>query len=322
MIDCLETTFVLFVVKRYTGYCRIWRIFMDRVSKADLYRWCKLPVAQLTRHPDLRVQFRMVRDSAEMGQLMAEELVSLIEGNNKQGLPTRAIIPCGPSCWYGPYTKLVNTRNVSLRDFTAFHMDECLDWQGGPLPTNHPYNFRTFMEKHFYGGIRPELQVPDFQRCWLLPSTAERVREAIAAAPVDITVGGWGQDGHVAYNQTRRHPYSSITLDDLENSTIRIQENNVDTILALAQRTFGSAYQFVPPMSITLGVRECMSAKKVRVYSDTGAWKQTALRVALFSEPNAEYPMTLLQRHPDAVVTATEETARHPISENPEWELW
>jgi glucosamine-6-phosphate deaminase len=74
-------------------------------------------------------------------------------------------------------------------------------------------------------------------------------------------------------------------------------------------------------MSVTLGVRECLSAKKVRVYSDTGAWKQTALRVALFAEPNVEYPMTLLQRHPDAIITATAETARHPISEHPEWEL-
>lgn len=294
---------------------------MGAISKADLYRWCKIPAAQLVLHPDLRAPFRMVRDSAEMGQLMAEELVSLIEANNTQGLPTRAIIPCGPSCWYAPYTKLVNARNVSLRNFTVFHMDECLDWQGRPLPTNHPYNFRTFMEKHFYNGIRSELQVPVAQRFWLLPSTAEDVREKINAAPIDITVGGWGQDGHIAYNQARRHPYSSITLDDLANSTIRIQENSVDTILALAQRTFGSAYQFVPPMSITLGVRECMSARRVRVYSDTGAWKQTALRVALFSEPNPEYPMTLLQRHPDAVITATEETARHPISENAEWEL-
>ena len=294
---------------------------MGTISKADLYRWCKIPAAQLVHHPNLRAHFRMVRDSAEMGKLMAEELVNLIETNNQQDLPTHAIIPCGPSCWYEPYTKLVNARNVSLRNLTVFHMDECLDWQGRPLAANHPYNFRTFMEKHFYGGIRPELRVPDAQKFWLLPATAESVRVAIDAAPVDITVGGWGQDGHIAYNQARRHPYSSITLEELASSTIRIQENNLDTILALAQRTFGSAYQFVPPMSITLGVRECMSAKKVRVYSDTGAWKQTALRVALFSEPNPEYPMTLLQRHSDAVITATEETARHPISENPEWEL-
>lgn len=294
---------------------------MGHIARADLYRWCKVPARDLLNHPELRAKFRIVRDSAEMGQLMAEELVDVIEGNNRQSLPTRAIIPCGPSCWYGPYTKLVNARGVSLRNLWVFHMDECLDWQGRPLPQNHPYNFRTFMTKHFYGGIRGELQVPEAQRFWLLPSTADRVREAIDAAPIDITVGGWGQDGHVAYNQARRHPYSAITLEELASSTIRIQENNHDTILALAQRTFGSAYQFVPPMSITLGVRECMSASKVRVYSDTGAWKQTALRVALFSEPTPEYPMTLLQRHPDAIITATEETARHPISENPDWEL-
>jgi len=295
---------------------------MGQILRSDLYRWCKVPGDELVKHPDLRVKFRTVRDSAEMGQLMAADLVAVIEENNARGLPTRAIIPCGPNCWYAPYTKLINANNVSLKNFTVFHMDECLDWQGRPLPTNHPYNFRTFMEKHFYGGIRAELQVPQEQRYWLLPSTVDRVRESIDAAPVDITVGGWGQDGHVAYNQARRHPYSAITLEELANSTIRIQDNNLDTILALAQRTFGSAYQFVPPMSITLGVRECMSAKKVRVYSDTGAWKQTALRVALFAEPTADYPMTLLQRHPDALITATQGTARHPISENPDWELF
>ena len=125
----------------------------------------------------------------------------------------------------------------------------------------------------------------------------------------------------MAYNQARRHPFHHPTLEEIAASTIRVQENNLDTILALAHRTFGAAFQFVPPMSVTLGLRECLSARKVRVFSDTGAWKQTALRVALFSEPTPEYPMTLLQRHPDALVTATLDTARHPIAEHPEWEL-
>lgn len=292
------------------------------IEKTDLYRWCKISAADLVGHPELRANFRVVTDSAAMGQLMAEDLCQVIsENNHKQGA-TRAIIPCGPNCWYAPFTNLVNARGISLRNVSVFHMDECLDWQARPLPAGHPYNFRTFMEKHFYGGIRPELQVPQEQRFWLLPSTMERVATAIQAAPIDVTIGGWGQDGHIAYNQARRHPYNSITLEELANSSIRIQENNLDTILALSQRTFGGAYQFVPPMSITLGVKECMSAKKVRIYSDTGAWKQTALRVALFAEPTGEYPMTLLQRHPDAIITATAETARHPISENPDWEVF
>jgi len=294
---------------------------VDQVSKASLYRWCRIPADELVDHPQLKLRFRMVVDSAEMGRLMAQELVEVVEANNRSSRPTRAIIPCGPKCWYAPFTDLVNSRNVSLQSLFVFHMDECLDWQGRPLPTNHPYNFRTFMERHFYAGIKSQLMVPEAQRFWLLPSTADSVRDAIAAATVDITVGGWGQDGHIAYNQARRHPYSSITLEELADSSIRIQENNLDTILALAQRSFGGGYQFVPPMSITLGVKECLSARKVRVYSDTGSWKQTALRVALFSAPTAEYPMTLLQKHPDAIITATQETATHPISENPDWEL-
>jgi len=88
---------------------------MDHIAKADLYRWCKIPRDELAGHPLLRVRFRMVRDSAAMGQLMAEDLCQVIEANNKNGAPTRAIIPCGPSCWYGPFTNLVNTRNLSAR---------------------------------------------------------------------------------------------------------------------------------------------------------------------------------------------------------------
>ncbi len=252
---------------------------------------------------------------------MARELAAEIEANNRQGKVTRAIIPCGPSCWYRPFTDLVNRERVSLKNLVVFHMDECLDWQGRELPRGHPYSFRGFMEAHFYNPVERELSVPEAQRHWLNGINVEDVRAEIAAAPIDITYGGWGQDGHIAYNQARRHPYSRLSIDDVRNSTARIQDNNLDTIIALAQRTFGSAYQFVPPMSVTLGVKECLSAKKVRLFSDTGAWKQTALRVALFSDPVAEYPMTLLQRHKDAIVTATRETARHPISENPEWEL-
>jgi glucosamine-6-phosphate deaminase len=294
---------------------------MGGITKRDLYDWCRVRYEELEDHPHLRIPFRVCADPAEMGQLMARELAHEIAANDAAGRQTRAIIPCGPSGWYRPFTELVNDEGVSLRGLVVFHMDECLDWEGRELPRAHPYSFRGFMERHFYDPVRPELAVPEAQRHWLAPSTVGAVREAIWSAPVDVAYGGWGQDGHVAYNQARRHPYSPIGLDEVRTSSIRIQENNEDTILALAQRTFGTAYQFVPPMSVTLGMRECLAAHKIRLFSDTGAWKQTALRVALFSPPTAEYPITLLGEHPDALITATVETARHPISEHPEWDL-
>lgn len=291
------------------------------ITSQELYKWCRIPYEQLEDHPDKKVPLRIVKDSEEMGILMATEMAEEIAANNAKNKETRAIIPCGPACWYKPFTDLVNAESISLENFIVFHMDECLDWQGRELPRKHPYSFRGFMEKHFYEPVKPKLGVPVENRNWLNANNIPEIRAKITEAPIDITYGGWGQDGHVAYNQTRRHPFSHLTIEDLKNSTIRVQENNLDTIIALAQRTFGSAYQFVPPMSVTLGMKECLSANKVRLFSDTGAWKQTALRVALFGPLTPEYPITLCQEHPDVVLTATIETATHPVSENPDWEL-
>lgn len=294
---------------------------MGAITPKELYEWCRIPYDRLEKHPKRKVPFRLCRDSAEMGRLMARELVDEIKSHNAKGEETRAILPCGPMCWYRPFTELVNAEKVSLRNLVVFHMDECLDWQGKELPRKHPYCFRGFMEDHFYAPVEPGLAVPEKNRNWLTLKNLDEMAEKIRKGKVDITYGGWGQDGHVAYNQARRHPYSRATIEEVRNSTARVQENNWDTIIALAQRTFGTAWQFVPPMSITLGVSECLSARKVRVFSDTGAWKQTALRVALFGPVTPEYPMTLLQEHDDALITATVETARHPVSEHPEWDL-
>ncbi len=294
---------------------------MSEIQAKELYEWCRIPFRDLEGNPRLKIPFRLCRDSVEMGEIMARELVDEIERHNARGEATRAIIPCGPACWYKPFTDLVNREQVGLSRLEVFHMDECLDWQGRELPRRHPYSFRGFMQEHFYGPVISSLAVPEEQRHWLNATNIKEVSQRLWSAPIDITYGGWGQDGHVAYNQTRRHPFSRISLEDLRNSTARIQDNNLDTVLALAQRTFGAAYQFVPPMSVTLGIKECLSARKVRLFSDTGAWKQTALRVALFGPVTVEYPLTLLQEHSDALLTATVATASHPISEHPEWDL-
>lgn len=291
------------------------------IDRRQLYEWCRIPYQELEGHPKLKVPFRLVADSEAMGRLMARELLDAIRAAEARGEPFRAIIPCGPSCWYRPFTELVNRERVPLHRLVVFHMDECLDWQGRELPRSHPYSFRGFMERHFYGPVDPQLAVPEANRRWPRADNVEQLAAEIQAAPVQLTYGGWGQDGHVAYNQARRHPYSRLSLEELRASTVRVQENNWDTVLALAQRTFGAAWQFVPPMSVTLGLKECLSARRIRLFSDTGAWKQTALRVALFSDPDPEYPMTLLSEHPDALLTATVETASHPISLHPEWDL-
>lgn len=291
------------------------------IQKKELYRWCSIPAEELVTHPDLRIPLRIVSDAEELGEVMAREFVDDIRQANREGRDYRAIVPCGPKEWYGPFTRMVNEEKVSLKHMTVFHMDENLDWEGKLLDPEDPSNFRTFMEKHFYGPVQEELAVPAKNRYFLTPDSYLEISDLILRTEIDYTLGGWGQDGHVAFNQARRDPYCYVSLDDIRNSTARIQNNNTDTILALSQRNFGGGWQFMPPMSLTLGIKECFKAKKIRVYSATGAWKQTALRVALFSEVTQDYPMTLLQEHPDARITATYETAEHPIADHPEWKF-
>ena len=294
---------------------------MNTIDNASLISWCRIPYKELEEHPDLKIPFRLCLDSEAMGRIMARELVNEISEHNRKGESTRAIIPCGPSCWYKPFVDIVNNEKIDLQNLIVFHMDECLDWEGKELSINHPFSFRGIMERVFYGPIGPDLNVLEKNRHFLNSHNIDQIHEEIWSEPIDITYGGWGQDGHIAYNQARRHPFNHISIDQLRNSTVRIQNNNPDTLIALAHRNFGCAYQLVPPMSVTLGVKECLSAKKVRLFSDTGAWKQTALRVALFSPVTPEYPITLLQEHPDALLTATVDTANHPISEHPEWDF-
>ena len=289
------------------------------IDKKKLYEWCCIPHDELMNHPRLKVPFRIVKDSIALGETMAMDFAMDIQLANKEGRCYNAIVPCGPKEWYEPFARIINEQRISLKNVVTYHMDENLDWEGKLLARDDPSNFRTFMHRYFYEVIDKDLAVLPENRNYLLPNTYEAIARKIAATDIDYTLGGWGQDGHLAFNQARRNHYSQITIDDLRNSTARIQDNNPDTILALSQRGLGAAWQFVPPMCITLGVKECMKAKKIRVYSATGAWKQTALRVALFAEPSPEYPITLLQEHQDALITASEDTARHPFAENPDW---
>ena len=80
---------------------------MSDFTLQELYTWCKVPYEQLANHPQLRSPFRICHDAKEMGALMARELIDEIQEHNQRGESTRAIIPCGPAGWYGPFTDLV-----------------------------------------------------------------------------------------------------------------------------------------------------------------------------------------------------------------------
>src|SRR6185295_9421939 len=88
---------------------------MSEINIKELHKWCKVPADKLVNHPDLKIPFRLVEDSAKMGEVMARDLVNEINAANNEGRPVRAIVPCGPKSWYAPFTRIVNEEKISLR---------------------------------------------------------------------------------------------------------------------------------------------------------------------------------------------------------------
>jgi len=88
-------------------------------------------------------------------------------------------------------------------------MDECLIGRTA-IAARSSIQLSRLHGTAIYAPVEADLSVRMENRIWLNAHNVEQVQEQIQAAPIDITYGGWGQDGHIAYNQTRRHPYSQI----------------------------------------------------------------------------------------------------------------
>ena len=171
------------------------------------------------------------------------------------------------------------------------------------------------MRRIFYAPIDPELAIPEEQRYFPRPDAIEAVSDAIqAVGGVDSMYGGIGYRGHIAYNEPPRSPWYSITAEEFRNSKTRILTMNDDTLIAVSQRTAGGCSHAIPPMALTLGMKDLLSARRIRLVSETGAWKQTVIRVLLFCPTTIEYPVTFVQGHPDAMVVIDRQTAAPPLN--------
>ena len=62
-------------------------------------------------------------------------------------------------------------------------------------------------------------------------------------------------------------------------------------------------------MAVTLGMREILAARKIRLYCAGGERHRAVFRRAVAGEVSVAYPATLVQGHPDAEVITDESTA-------------
>jgi glucosamine-6-phosphate deaminase len=284
------------------------------IDPQQLFDYCRIPASELENHPRAKVPIKIFPTADEVHRYVARIMADEVIKNNAIGKPTRWILPCGPTKQYPYFAQIINSERISLKNTHVFHMDDCLDWQGRPLPLSHPFSYEGTMRRVFYGPIDPDLNVPEQQRHFPSVYRIDEISEKIEqAGGVDSTFGGIGYRGHIAYNEPPRSPWFTVTPEEYRQSKTRILNLNEDTLIAVSQRSVGGCSHAVPPMAITMGMKDLLSAARIRLISDTGAWKQTVIRVLLFGSTTIEYPVTFVQSHPDVLVIVDQLTAEPPI---------
>lgn len=281
-------------------------------SADQLDEWFAIPADDLAAHA--RVPFQLVDTAEDVHRVFADELWDEISTARADGATISLIVPLGPTGQYALLAERINAERMPLDHVTFFGMDNWLDWQGRPFEGDHPYNLRSQFDSLFLDLVEPELRPPAENVIFPTPLHLDHAAEELERrGNLVATHGGVGYQGHIAFNEPPGSRWTLVSVDELRESTTRIVPVAVDTLIAHAHRRAAGNVFAVPPMAVTLGMRELLSASSVRLYLDKGSWKRAILRMLLFGEPDADYPVTLVGEHPDVRVVADRDSAECPL---------
>lgn len=270
-----------------------------------------IPAAELARVSKVRLE--VVKDPDSLYLHFARSIADEIKAHNESGEATRLILPVGPTGQYPVLVQICNEEGISWRNVFTFNMDEYLDWQGRPLPLDHPLSFEGYMRRVVFDQLDPELRIPEEQIHFPDPLRLEDIsRKIVEVGGIDTCYGGIGIHGHVAFNEPVISRWHKLTAEEFRQSLTRILPLAPETIVLNSIRATGGNPDALPPMAVTLGMKDILAARRLRLYCDGGTWQRTILRIATCGQEDVAYPVTLAQKHLDYAIIADENTAKAP----------
>lgn len=257
------------------------------ITKEDLLRDARIPAEIVPG--DAAIVARFADD------ILAEYRSAKARGREK----VIFILPVGPVGQFDLVAERCNVAGESLADLVVINMDEYLTDDGsGFISTDDPLSFRRHMDDHFYGRLDPALAPPPEQRLFPDPRDLGAVPRAIEAyGGVDVCFGGIGVTGHVAFNDPPE-PGETVTPDAFAARPTRVVTLSRETRLINSITTSRGNIDRIPPLAVTVGMREILAAAKVRIYMNR-FWQSAIVRKILHGPVTAAVPASLLQRHPD-----------------------
>jgi len=256
------------------------------------------------------VQVRILGDMASVGQDMAETLLRELLDAQAAGRGATLIVPVGPVDQFPILAQMINDRRLDCRDVVIINMDEYLTDDDRYVPADHPLSFRGFMDRLFYDRLDAALAPPPEHRVFPDPQQPERIASLIASrGGVDACFGGIGINGHIAFNEPPE-PGVTVSVEEFAALPTRVLSLTRET-RTINSVTAGGELAVIPRRAVTVGMQECLAARRLRLYCNR-PWQSAVARRVLHGPITAACPASLMRLHADAVLSVAEYVAQPP----------
>ena len=252
-----------------------------------------------------KIPVRVMETEANMMEEIAELMASAIEENNAKGEKTVIICPVGPIGQYPILAKKVNERNISLQNCWFINMDEYLVGDDETIPYENPLSFKATMDRVLYSQVREELLMPESQRLFPEPKKEAEIDELFETlGKVDLCLTGVGINGHIAFNEPPKAD-EAITDEEYRNIGTRCADIATETVVNNGANKLRGALDIFPKRCITLGMKQLLKARVLKVYLYCN-WQWGIMRKMALEEESRFMPVSFLQSHPNAEMVITQ----------------
>ncbi len=197
-----------------------------------------------------QVLVEVYQDAPAMGRAAAKIAAGLLSSAISRCGTARVVVGTGPS-QQELIANLVETPGLEWSAIEVFHMDEYVG-----ISPDHPASFRRWLRDHiidrvpvkaayYMNGDAPD---PDAE--------CRRYGQLLDAAPIDITFLGFGENGHIAFND----PHVADFHDPLTVKRVRLDDRC--RLQQVGEGHFATIDD-VPPEAITItcsGLLRCRTA--------------------------------------------------------------
>ena len=253
------------------------------------------------------VRLQVVGNMEDVAQHMAENMFTAILSAKEQGRELTMIAPVGPVDQFPILADMINRRRINCQETAIINMDEYLTDEDNWIDLKHPLSFRGYMNRKFYDLLEKNLAPRHEFRIFPDPRDIDAIPRLIdQRGGVDVTYGGIGINGHLAFNE----PEDETDVDDFASRPTRVLDLTPHT-RTINANTVGGEISVIPHRAATVGMKEILSSRQLYFYCNR-PWQSAVVRRALHGPISASCPASLLRTHQNATLTVADYVADPP----------